>query len=303
MPLHFSVRDKIVAVTGGGSGIGLAYCLLARQQGAKKVILADLRLTGAAQQAVQSDENIIFQECDVAKWKDLQNMIDVSMAKLGDVPDIYIASAGVFEPPYSNFWEDPEPLDANGYAQIDINVNHPIKLTRLAMRALLGRDKEGVVVLLSSIAGYSKNYSTPIYCATKHALVGFTRSLGDAEEIQGVKIVCVCPGIVKTPLWTEGTPGAAARFGIVDDISLTPDAVAAAISEVVESPEIPGGAVFEVSKLGGTRVIPDWNISPPQRMQDGKAAKGTVAPPEMIQNVLGPILKITEAERGKLRQS
>lgn len=79
-------------------GIGLAYCLLARKLGAKKVILADLRLTQAAKEAVQSDENLIFQLCDVTKWKDLQNIIDVSTARLGDVPDIYVASAGVFEP-------------------------------------------------------------------------------------------------------------------------------------------------------------------------------------------------------------
>lgn len=79
-------------------GIGLAYCLLARKQGAKKVILADLRLTQAAKEAVQSDENLIFQQCDVTKWKDLQNIIDVSLARFGDVPDIYVASAGVFEP-------------------------------------------------------------------------------------------------------------------------------------------------------------------------------------------------------------
>lgn len=79
-------------------GIGLAYCLLARKQGAKKVILADLRLTQAAQEAVQSDENLIFQQCDVTKWKELQNIIDMSLARLGDVPDIYVASAGVFEP-------------------------------------------------------------------------------------------------------------------------------------------------------------------------------------------------------------
>lgn len=79
-------------------GIGLAYGLLARQKGAKKVILADLKLTAAAQKAVESDENLIFQQCDVTKWKDLQGIIDVSLTTLGDVPDIFVASAGVFEP-------------------------------------------------------------------------------------------------------------------------------------------------------------------------------------------------------------
>lgn len=64
------------------------------------------------------------------------------------------------------------------------------------MRALLGRDKKGAVVLVSSIAGYTKHYPAPIYCATKHAVVGFSRSMAEAEELQGVKVVCICPGYV-----------------------------------------------------------------------------------------------------------
>lgn len=80
------------------AGIGLEYCLLAREKGARKVIIADLRLTEAAQRAVQSDTNLVFQACNVTKWRDLQEMIEVSLHRFGDVPDVYVASAGVFEP-------------------------------------------------------------------------------------------------------------------------------------------------------------------------------------------------------------
>lgn len=71
-----------------------------------------------------------------------------------------------------------------------------IKLTRIAMRAALGRNKRAVVALVASIAGYSKQYPSPIYSATKHAVVGFTRSMGDAETLQGLKVVAICPGWV-----------------------------------------------------------------------------------------------------------
>ncbi|KAF7557156.1 hypothetical protein G7Z17_g939 [Cylindrodendrum hubeiense] len=276
MAWQFPIKDKIVTVTGGGSGIGLSYALLARKHGAKAVMIADLALTDEAQRAVDEDKNITFLRCDVTKWSDLQNLID----------------------PYSNFWEDPEPIESNGYKHVAINVEHPIKLTRLAIRALLGKDKQGVVVIVASIAGYSKQYPAPIYSATKHAVVGFTRSLGDAQQLQGVKVVAVCPGIVTTPIWTTGTPGSGKRFGINDDVAITAETTAEAIHEAIESADYPGGTILEVSR-DGTRVIPEWFIQPPG-MVDGKMQKGTDVPPEMIAKALKPILDRTAAERGQL---
>lgn len=76
--------------------------------------------------------------------------------------------------------------------------------------------------------------------------------------------------------------------------------MAATIDEAIESPFIPGGTILEISKVGGTRVVPEWNIDPPTGTEDDNAAVGNAAPPEMIQNVMGPILRITQKERGKL---
>ena len=64
------------------------------------------------------------------------------------------------------------------------------------MRALLGRDKPGVVVVISSVAGLRGAYICPLYCATKFAMVGFVKSMAYADEDQGVKVVCICPGSV-----------------------------------------------------------------------------------------------------------
>lgn len=103
-----------------------------------------------------------------------------------------------------------------------------------------------------------------------------------------------------TPLWTDGAPGSGARYGITEDIALTSNAVAAAIGEAIESHDIPGGSIVEISKLGGIRVVPEWNIDPPPGTVDDKAAAGNAAPADMIKNVMGPILRVTEAERNKL---
>jgi NAD(P)-dependent dehydrogenase (short-subunit alcohol dehydrogenase family) len=96
----FPLKDKVAVVTGGGSGINLHFVQIAVQQGAK-VIVADLKLTEDAEKFMNSSEggkSAIFVKCDVTIRADLENLIKVSEEKYGDVPDVYIAGAGVFEP-------------------------------------------------------------------------------------------------------------------------------------------------------------------------------------------------------------
>jgi NAD(P)-dependent dehydrogenase (short-subunit alcohol dehydrogenase family) len=76
---------------------------------------------------------------------------------------------------------------------MDIMAVHPIKLTRIAMKALLGKNKKGVVCITASVAGYTPIYPLPLYSASKHAVIGFTRSMTEAAQVQGVKVVAICP--------------------------------------------------------------------------------------------------------------
>lgn len=80
------------------TGIGLSYALLAKSKGARAVLIADVSLTDEADYAIKNNALIEFIQCDVTKWGDLQNIIDVSSKRFGDFPDVYVASAGVFEP-------------------------------------------------------------------------------------------------------------------------------------------------------------------------------------------------------------
>jgi NAD(P)-dependent dehydrogenase (short-subunit alcohol dehydrogenase family) len=58
---------------------------------------------------------------------------------------------------------------------------YPIKLTRIAMRSCLKANKPGVVLIVASGAGVTGFYGSPLYCATKHAVVGFTKSMAQAD--------------------------------------------------------------------------------------------------------------------------
>lgn len=151
------LKSKIVLVTGGGSGINLSFVKLAVQREARGVIIGDLKLTPEAEKFVQaSSTNVIFTKCDVTRRKDLENLVKVAADEFGDVPDVYVAGAGVFEPAWSNWWNDTE---EDRYAELDINVTHALKLSRIAMRALLGKRKKGVVLITASLAGYQVRMS------------------------------------------------------------------------------------------------------------------------------------------------
>jgi NAD(P)-dependent dehydrogenase (short-subunit alcohol dehydrogenase family) len=85
-------------------------------------------------------------QADVTQWADFTKIFDACEKKWNDVPDAYGICAGVFDPPFSNFWDDPE--QDEGYKQVDINVNHPIKLTRLAIRKSLSKGKRASVCII-----------------------------------------------------------------------------------------------------------------------------------------------------------
>jgi NAD(P)-dependent dehydrogenase (short-subunit alcohol dehydrogenase family) len=95
----FPLKGKIAVVTGAGSGINLSFAKFAVQAGAR-VIVADLKLTEEGEKFMksQNSDTAVFTKCDVTKRKDLENLIAVSEKEFGDVPDVYVAGAGVFEP-------------------------------------------------------------------------------------------------------------------------------------------------------------------------------------------------------------
>ncbi|KAK5313146.1 hypothetical protein LTR70_007764 [Exophiala xenobiotica] len=255
----FPLNGKIVLITGGGSGIGLAFTQLCCEAGTR-VVIADLKLTDDGQKFVDSakEGQVLFQKCDVSSWTDLHNAITASVKTFGEVPDVYAPVAGIFEPRWSNFWNDSED---GSYKTIAINVEHPIKLTRLAMRALLGARKKGVVVLVASTAGIRGNYLASLYSASKHAIVGFTKSMGQADPEEGVRIVCVCPGLVDSPLWRDREDDMLDRAKFNERKAILPIDIAKVMVKMVESNEYSGGTCVLKTPLEERVCEKGWQAS------------------------------------------
>lgn len=137
-----------------------------------------------------------------------------------------------------------------------INTEHPIKLTRIAMRSCLKANRAAVVLIVASGAGVIGFYGSPLYCAAKHAVVGFTKSMAQADEDENIKVVAVCPGIVATPLWTGAAAEEVAKqYAYSDAMAITAEEVADAMKELIEQGKYRGGSLLEVSKAKGINLL------------------------------------------------
>ncbi|KAK5122449.1 hypothetical protein LTR85_004033 [Meristemomyces frigidus] len=284
------LKGKIAVVTGGGSGINLAFVRLALKVEAK-VLIADLKLLPEAETLIESSNgNAAFMKCDVSKWSDLEAIPSEVSKAFDSVADVWIAGAGVFEPRWSSFLYDTED---DHYKALQINTEHPIKLTRIAMRSCLGANKPCVVLIVASMASITGSYGAPLYCASKHAVAGFAKSMAQADVDEDCKIVCVCPGVVATPLWTsDAAKDVAKQYGYNDEMSITPEEVAEAMMEMVQSGEYPGGSLLEVSK-GNLRGQLESMQSSAQAMASNSAGYQT-----WLENNSAPIREVWNKERG-----
>lgn len=183
--------------------------------------------------------------------------------------DIVCPGAGIYDPPWSNFWHPPgtgqsrDSARGGRYATLDINVTHPIRVAQMGIAAFLRAQEAGGhrapkrVLVVSSIAGQNANLHTPIYVAAKHAMNGFVRSLGALEERVNIRVNAVAPGVIKTPLWTEH-PEKLRFVSEGTDEWASPEEVAEAMLRCLVDEELLGGSILEVGK-DQTRLVKALN--------------------------------------------
>ncbi|TGO81696.1 hypothetical protein BPOR_1050g00020 [Botrytis porri] len=274
--MAMNVESKTAIVTGAGSGINFCFAKLLLSKGCN-VVIADLALRPEAEELISkysSSSNgpkAVFQKTDVTEWVQLEKMFEVAKEQFGGA-DIVCPGAGIFEPPFSNFWNPPstppsvDKTSESRYKLLDINITHPIRATQMAIEHFMKRRKPGTVIHISSIAGQVPFFPTPMYVASKHAISGFVRTLAQLEfpsgDIPKVRISAVAPGPIKTPMWTEN-PEKMAFIREDNPDWVTPDIVAEAMLELIESEEYPGGTILEVAK--GNRKVEIFNDPGPSR--------------------------------------
>ncbi|KZM19350.1 uncharacterized protein EKO05_0002944 [Ascochyta rabiei] len=183
-------QDKVVLITGGGSGIGRATALKFSSLGAKLAI-CDINATSLADLASAAQTQTYTQAVDVGNTAQVDAFVANAVQTLGGIDHVFNC-AGVN--PTSI------PLRSTTDAYWDKLVNTNLKGVFLVTRACLPHLRRGsAVVNVSSISGIRGSALQSVYCTTKFGLIGMSKSLALELGPAGIRVNCVAPGYIDTP--------------------------------------------------------------------------------------------------------
>ena len=209
------VSGKAAIVTGGGGGIGGALAMRLAAEGAR-VLVSDLDATGAERVAARINDArpgaAVAARGDVSDEACVRELINQTEDAFGPV-GLYFANAGIAVgrglAAAEDVWD----------RAIEVNLRAHIRAARLLLPGWLERG-EGYFVSTASAAGLLTQIGSPVYAVTKHAAVAFAEWLSITYGDKGIRVSCLCPMGVNTPLLRSGQQ-ADDPFGAVSSRAVT----------------------------------------------------------------------------------
>ena len=210
------LRDKVIVVTGGASGIGRALCRRVAAEGARGIVVADRNGDGACQVAAEIGGLAVCG--DVAVEADAFRLVEHATQKFGSI-DLFCSNAGIalaggIEAPnteWQRIWE--------------VNVMAHVFAARAVLPSMVARG-HGYLLQTASAAGLLTQIGSAPYAVTKHAAVALAEWLAITYATAGIKVSCLCPQGVDTEMLRQTTGGVG---DLLRETALSPEAVAVAV--------------------------------------------------------------------------
>jgi len=193
-------KDKVCIVAGAGSGIGKATAIAFAQEGAK-VVVADLNNTikDTVAEIIQNGGQAVSQICDISNWLSVQDLVKKVVDTYGRL-DCAVNSAGIAGKVSLLTHEYPED---GWHQQIAVNLTGPWYFTKACTIQML-KNGGGSIVLVASAAGLRGQPENSPYAASKHGVVGITKTAALEYAKQNIRVNCICPTAIETPMIMHG---------------------------------------------------------------------------------------------------
>ncbi|KAI1871530.1 uncharacterized protein JN550_004524 [Neoarthrinium moseri] len=268
----WDVKGKVAIVTGGGSGINHAFVEVLLDAGCS-VVVADINLRPEAEATLakyphppqkEGSPSVVFKKTDQSNWAQLSELLEFTLKQFGRY-ELVCPGAGIWEPPSSNFWipagtsdiakDDPQAAVGQWYT-FAVNTTGPLRLAQLAFKYWIDNKIQGNLLLVASMGGYCETVGTPLYYASKAALLSATKSFAQMRQRLGIRVSAVCPGPCYTPLFLQEWAAPKVR---PTDFTMTPKQCAETMLKIAQDAEYGDGQIVEVMMMG-TRAEPRLNV-------------------------------------------
>ncbi|KAI3904846.1 hypothetical protein MKW92_041073 [Papaver armeniacum] len=206
IPLGKRLQGKVAIIMGasigigGDTGIGTTTAKLFVHHGAKVVIADTQNALGLSDLSEESADMISYVHCDVTKETDVQNAVDKTMEKYGKL-DIMYSNAGILGNEYGKSIVDSSVEDLQRV--FDVNVFGAFLAAKHAARVMVPA-KKGCIIFTCSLASVVAGETSNAYTMSKHAVLGLTKNLCVELAESGIRVNCISPFVIVTPMVSGG---------------------------------------------------------------------------------------------------